>query len=128
MASQDEINSTLKNIVSNIGLLANSTAVDNALTVIDTSLNAIATALTTSHIFGGMFVMPATTLSLSVPNSHVVSNSAITFSPGDFNAGEDVVNHAPYIATITPSVGFTFTFDNGSSSATSVWYYVGYSP
>lgn len=81
MASADEVNSTLKNLVSNVGLLANSTAVANSLTAINTTLNAILTALTTSHVFGGAFALQTGQTATSVPEPKVLSNSAITFSP-----------------------------------------------
>lgn len=128
MASADEVNSTLKNLVSNVGLLVNSTAVTNSLTAINTTLNAISTALTTAHVFGGSFALGTGQAATTVPEPKVLSNSAITFAPSNADAGDSLGGSAPYISAITPGVGFSLTLDIGSAIAPLTFYYVGYNP
>ena len=133
MASQDDINSTLKNIVSNVGLLANATAVAASINSVQTAIvnlqAFLSTALATTHLFGGTVTIVGQVFSTVVTDIHVVSNSVITFAPANTQAGATVINCGPYISTtLVPGASFKLQFTLNSTVGGEIFNYVGYNP
>lgn len=135
MASQDEINSTLKNIVSNVGLLANSTAVVNSLAVIDTTLNgiattltAIATAIATIHSFGGSITFTLNSVSAIISNPQIATNGVLTFSPANPTARSMVATAGISVGSVVAGSTSLNVGGGGSAAGTELFMYVGYNP
>jgi hypothetical protein len=124
MASADEVNSTLKNLVSNVGLLVNGTALINAVNAISSTL---ATSLATVHGFGGSAVMPAAVASVVIGNAQLASTGVISFSPGNTGAATTVFTAGVYVGPITAG-SFSLVVNTGSSVSSGLFYYVGYNP
>jgi hypothetical protein len=135
-ASPTDINSTLKNIVSNIGQEAQAvgalgtTSASTLLVLqgIGTTLQAIATALATTHTFGGALTLTSGTSVTTVLNPKVASNASIVIWPSNGSATTIVFNDG--ISVSVPSSGeFLLTTANASTaSGTETFFYVGFNP
>jgi hypothetical protein len=133
-ASATDINSTLKNIVINVGqevlaLGALSTTAASSflmLQAINTTLQAIGTALATSHVFAGGFTMTVATTVTTVVDAHVTSNSRIVFAATNGTASGFIKGSGAFVGP--PSSG-QFLFTGGDVAAgTETFSYIVFTP